>query len=41
MMLAQSIRYAGIVVGTLPVLFFYPFLQRYFVKGTMSGAIKE
>ena len=41
MMLAQSIRYAGIVVGTLPVLFIYPFLQRYFVKGALSGAVKE
>jgi len=41
MMLSQSIRYAGIVIGTLPVLFFYPFLQRYFVKGALSGAIKE
>ena len=41
MMLAQSIRYAAIVVGTLPVLFFYPFLQRYFVKGALSGAVKE
>jgi putative aldouronate transport system permease protein len=41
MMLAQSIRYAAIVVGTLPVLFFYPFLQRYFIKGTLTGAVKE
>ncbi len=41
MMLAQSVRYAGIVIGTLPVLFFYPFLQRYFVKGALSGAVKE
>lgn len=41
MMLAESIRYAAIVIGTLPVLFFYPFLQRYFVKGSLAGAIKE
>jgi len=41
MMLAQSIRYAAIVVGTVPVLLFYPFLQRYFVKGALSGAVKE
>lgn len=41
MMLAQSIRYAAIVVGTLPVLLLYPFLQRYFVKGSLTGAVKE
>lgn len=41
MMLAQSIRYSAIVVGTLPVLILYPFLQRYFVKGSLSGAVKE
>lgn len=41
MMLSQSIRYAAIVVGTLPVLLLYPFLQRFFVSGALSGAIKE
>lgn len=41
MMLAQSVRYAAIVVGTLPVLALYPFLQRYFVRGSLSGAVKE
>ena len=29
-----------IVVGTLPILLVYPFLQKYFVKGVMIGAIK-
>jgi putative aldouronate transport system permease protein len=41
MMLAQSIRYAAIVVGTAPVLALYPFLQRFFIRGTMAGAVKE
>ena len=41
MMLSQSVRYPGIVICPLPVLFFYPFLQRYFVKGALSGAVKE
>jgi len=41
MMLGQSIRYAAIVIGTLPVLALYPFLQRYFVQGSLAGAVKE
>lgn len=36
----QSIRYATIIVSTLPILCVYPFLQKYFVKGVMIGAIK-
>jgi putative aldouronate transport system permease protein len=39
--IGETIKYATIVVATLPILFVYPFLQRYFVKGVMIGAIKE
>lgn len=39
-MLAEGIKYAVIVVSSLPVLLLYPLLQRYFVKGVMIGAIK-
>jgi putative aldouronate transport system permease protein len=35
-----TIQYATIIVSTVPILFAYPFLQRYFVKGVMVGAIK-
>ena len=38
--LAESVKYATIVVATLPVLCIYPFLQKYFVKGVMIGALK-
>lgn len=34
------VRYATIVVATLPVLAFYPFAQKYFVTGVMIGSIK-
>jgi putative aldouronate transport system permease protein len=37
----QTIKYATIVVATVPILLIYPFLQRYFVKGALIGAIKE
>jgi putative aldouronate transport system permease protein len=40
MYLAQILKYALIVVSSLPVLVVYPFFQRYFVKGVMIGAIK-
>ncbi|MGI5900256.1 MAG: carbohydrate ABC transporter permease [Christensenellales bacterium] len=39
-MLSENIKYATIIVTTLPILFVYPFLQRYFVKGLMIGAVK-
>jgi putative aldouronate transport system permease protein len=40
-MIGESIKYAAIVVGTVPILMLYPFLQRYFVKGALVGAVKE
>ncbi len=37
---SNSIKYALVVVGTAPILVLYPFLQKYFVKGSMIGAVK-
>lgn len=37
---AETIKYAAIVITTVPVLCVYPFLQKYFVKGIMIGAVK-
>jgi putative aldouronate transport system permease protein len=37
---AEMLKYSIIIVATLPVLCFYPFLQKYFTKGIMIGAIK-
>ncbi len=38
---SESIKYGVIVIATVPILCIYPFLQKYFVKGTMVGAVKE
>lgn len=34
------LQYALIIVSSVPLLLFYPFIQRYFIKGIMIGAIK-
>ena len=36
----QSLQMAIVVVATVPILLVYPFLQRYFTQGVLSGAIK-
>ena len=40
MLLLESMKYAVIIVATLPVMCLYPFIQRYFIKGIMIGSIK-
>lgn len=38
--IGETIKYATVIVATAPILAVYPFLQKYFVKGMMVGAIK-
>ncbi len=38
--IGETIKYATIMVSTLPILMVYPYLQRYFVKGVMVGSLK-
>lgn len=37
---AASLKSAVVIISTLPILFVYPFIQRFFVKGMMVGSIK-
>ena len=41
MALSEIIKYATIIVSVIPILCLYPFLQKYFTKGVMIGAVKE
>ena len=38
--IAATVKYGVIVVGSVPMLIMYPFVQKYFVKGVMIGSVK-
>ncbi|GAK40180.1 carbohydrate ABC transporter permease [Paenibacillus urinalis] len=38
--IGETIKYATIIVATVPILCVYPFVQRFFVKGVMVGSLK-
>ncbi|MFQ9797607.1 MAG: hypothetical protein ACLR23_00265 [Clostridia bacterium] len=37
----EAVKAAQVVITTIPIILIYPFLQKYFIKGVMIGAIKE
>ncbi|SDK61336.1 carbohydrate ABC transporter membrane protein 2, CUT1 family [Glycomyces sambucus] len=37
---AQGIKFAVVVIATIPVLLAYPFLQKHFAKGMLIGSVK-
>ncbi|MDE6747733.1 MAG: carbohydrate ABC transporter permease [Lachnospiraceae bacterium] len=39
--LANQLKYASVIVSSLPVLCLYPFVQKYFAQGAMIGSLKE
>lgn len=38
---SENLKYATIIVSTLPIMLIYPFIQKYFVKGALLGAVKQ
>ena len=38
--LKDLLQYSVIVIASVPVMIIYPFVQKYFVKGVMIGAVK-
>lgn len=38
--IGDAVKYATIMFATLPIMFIYPFVQKYFVKGIMVGSVK-
>jgi ABC-type glycerol-3-phosphate transport system permease component len=37
----QQLRYSVLVVGALPMMLLYPFIQKYFIRGMMLGSLKD
>jgi putative aldouronate transport system permease protein len=35
-----SIKAAGVILASLPMIIAYPFIQKYFTKGTLLGSVK-
>jgi len=38
--MGETMKYASIIVSTVPIIMFYPLIQKHFVKGVMIGSIK-
>ncbi len=39
-MMSELLKYSTVIIGSLPMIIVYPFVQKYFVKGIMIGAVK-
>ena len=39
-MTITSVKMAAVIIGTLPILCVYPFVQKHFVKGVLTGSVK-
>jgi putative aldouronate transport system permease protein len=37
----EALKAASVLIAAIPMLLFYPFIQRYFIRGIMLGAVKS
>jgi putative aldouronate transport system permease protein len=37
----QTLKYAAVVFGSLPMILLYPFLQKFYINGMVMGSVKE
>jgi putative aldouronate transport system permease protein len=37
----QTLKYAAVIFGSLPMILLYPFLQRFYINGMVLGSVKE
>ena len=40
LLVSEAVKYATIIVAVLPIIIFYPFIQKYFTKGALTGSVK-
>ncbi len=40
-LLSESVKMATVIISVIPIIAVYPFIQRYFVKGMLLGAVKS
>ena len=40
MNMAESVKMASVVIGTLPIVIVYPFIAKYFTNGVLTGSVK-
>ena len=37
----QTLKYAAVILGSMPMILLYPFLQKFYINGMMMGGVKE
>lgn len=40
LLVSEAVKYATIIVAVLPIIILYPFIQKYFTKGALTGSVK-
>ena len=37
----QTLKYAAVILGSMPMILLYPFLQKFYINGMVMGGVKE